>query len=438
MTTELMVIAAVCAGAALVMLLISVVRISRFADRFSGVEKGQERTERTIREVIAENRTEATREAKGMREEVSSSFAALNRGIVEQIMNMAGVQQNQLTAFSGQLQKLTEANERRLDSLRSTVERKLGEIQEDNGKRLEKMRETVDEKLHATLERRLGESFRLVEEKLASVQKGLGEMQALASDVGDLKKVLSNVKSRGIWGELSLKALLEDVLTPEQYGENVAVRPRSSERVEFAIRLPGLDDGAVVWLPVDAKFPKEDYERLLAAQESGDAASIGEAGKSLETQVKLMAKTIKEKYIEPPYTTDFALMYLPIEGLYAEALRRPGLIESLQREYRVSVAGPTTLCALLNSLRVGFRTLAIQKRSSEVWALLSGVKKEFGTFGDLLEKTKTKIDEAGNTLETAVKKTRTIERKLDRVEELPGHETLSLVAEPEAAGAAGG
>ncbi|GAW28325.1 MULTISPECIES: DNA recombination protein RmuC [unclassified Carboxydocella] len=310
------------------------------------------------------------------------------------------------------------------DRLREGVEGRLRLLQEDNHRQLEKIRQTVDEQLHATLERRLGQSFQLVSERLEQVQKGLGEMQALAAGVGDLKRVLTNVKTRGIWGEVQLAQVLEQLLTREQYAENIVTKAGSNERVEFAIRLPGRErDNQFIWLPIDAKFPLEDYQRLLEAQERGEAALAQEAGKQLELRLKAEAKAIRDKYLDPPRTTDFALLYLPVEGLYAEVLRRPGLYDCLLREYRVVITGPTTLAALLNSLQLGFRTLAIEKRSAEVWQLLGAVKTEFGKFGDLLEKTQKKLQEASNSIETAARKSRTIERKLKDVEAIPVEET---------------
>jgi DNA recombination protein RmuC len=289
------------------------------------------------------------------------------------------------------------------------------------------MRNTVDEKLHATLEQRLGESFKLVSDRLEQVHRGLGEMQTLAAGVGDLKKVLTNVKTRGTWGEVQLAALLEQVLTAEQYAENVATRPKSNDRVEFAIRLPGREDGEPVWLPIDAKFPIEDYQKLLEAQERADPAAVEVAARALETRLKNEARTIREKYVEPPHTTDFAILYLPIEGLYAEVLRRPGLAEALQRDWRVSIAGPTTLAAMLNSLQMGFRTLAIEQRSSEVWAVLGAVKSEFGKFGEALSHTKKKLQEASNSIDKAEVRTRAVTRKLKEVEALPAVESAALL-----------
>src|SRR5437667_5196216 len=308
-----------------------------------------------------------------------------------------------------------------LEGVRAIVDVRLKELQQDNAKQIDKMRATVDEKLQGTLEKRLGESFKLVSERLEQVHKGLGAMQQLASDVGGLQKVLSNVKMRGGWGEVQLGSLLEQVLTADQFARNVKTRDESAERVEFASKLPGDENGAPVWLPIDAKFPTEDYQRLLAAQDKGDVVGIDDAMKSLETQLKKSAKDICQKYINPPRTTDFALMFLPTEGLYAEAIRRVGLVEQVQRDCRVIFAGPTTLAALLNSLQMGFRTLAIQKRSSEVWNLLAAVKTEFGKFGEALSAVKDKLDQAARHVDTVAVRSRAITKKLRDVEELPSN-----------------
>ena len=306
-----------------------------------------------------------------------------------------------------------------LEGVRAIVDLRLKEIQQDNAKQIDKMRATVDEKLQGTLEKRLGESFKLVSDRLEQVHKGLGAMQQLASDVGGLQKVLANVKTRGGWGEVQLGNLLEQVLTPDQFARNVQTRDETAERVDFAIRLPGDQNGAPVWLPIDAKFPTEDYQRLLAAQDKGDVDLIEGAMKNLETQLKKSAKDICAKYINPPRTTDFALMFLPTEGLYAEAIRRVGLVEQAQRDCRVTFVGPTTLAALLNSLQMGFRTLAIQKRSSEVWSLLAGVKTEFGKFGDALSAVREKLDQAARKMEDVDVRSRALTKKLRDVEELP-------------------
>ena len=331
-------------------------------------------------------------------------------------------------AMREQLQALSKTNDQRLAELRLTVEQRLTAIQQDNEKKLEQMRATVDEKLHATLEQRLGESFKQVAERLEQVHKGLGEMQNLARDVGSLNRVLTNVKTRGVFGEVQLAGLLDQVFAPEQYASNVATLPRSSERVEFAIRLPGQrDDGQPLWLPIDAKFPREDYERLLEAQERADALAAEAAGKAIETRLRLEARTIREKYVGPPHTTDFGILFVPTEGLYAEALRRPGLVEGLQREHKVMLCGPTTLLATLTSLQMGFRTLALEKRSAEVWEVLGAVKTEFGKFGDVLAKAKKKLEEAGNTLDAAEVRTRAMTRKLKGVEALPDDTAQQLL-----------
>ena len=326
-------------------------------------------------------------------------------------------QDARLHRVSATLEEKLAQNEARMEKMRVTVNDSMAHLQEENAKKLEEMRVTVDEKLHATLDKRLGESFSLVNERLEQVYKGLGEMQSLASGVGDLKKVLTNVKTRGVWGEMQLGALLSQVLSPSQYDENVAVVPGSPQRVEFAVKLPGQGDG-LVYLPIDSKFPIEDYDRLLAAYDIGDQAVITAASNALQTALKIEAKRIAGKYIAPPHTTDFAIMFLPIEGLYAEALRFRGLTEELQEKMRIVVAGPTTLNALLTSLQVGFRTLAIEKRTDEVWQLLSAVKTEFGKFSLLLDSTQKKLHAAAESIESASRKTRTIERKLRQVEAL--------------------
>jgi DNA recombination protein RmuC len=332
------------------------------------------------------------------------------------------------------LRLLSDANERRLNDVRQAVDARLVSLQEGNEKKLDQMRATVDEKLHATLELRLGESFKQVADRLEQVHKGLGEMQTLARDVGALNRVLTNVKTRGVFGEVQLAALLEQVFTPEQYATNVATVPGSNDRVEFAIRLPGRavgegvgKDGPPLWLPIDAKFPREDYERLLDASERADAPAMELAAKAIETRLKLEARSIREKYVSPPHTTDFAILFVPTEGLYAEALRRPGLAEALQREYKVMLAGPTTLLALLNSLQMGFRTLVLEKRSAEVWEVLGAVKTEFGKFGDVLVKTRKKLDEAGTTIDQAFVRTRAMERQLRKVESMPDERAAQLL-----------
>ena len=374
-------------------------------------------------------RGEAEAGARAAREELAASIDRMNQSVVAQMTSIATVQNNQIDGFSRQLVELSGSNERRFDALRLTVEQQLQKLQLDNASKLELIRATVDEKLHATLEQRLSASFQQVSERLEQVHKGLGEMQTLAAGVGDLKRVLTNVKTRGTWGEVQLGALLEQMMTPAQYEKNVATRPGSNDRVEFALRLPGPESGGPVWLPIDAKFPLEDFQRLQEAQDAADPAAVEQASKALETRIRLEAKTIREKYIEPPATTDFALLYLPVESLYAEALRRPGLFDLLQRDFRVTLAGPTTLTAILNSLQMGFRTLAIEKRSSEVWALLGAVKNEFGRFGEALANTKRQLQTVANSIDAAETRTRQIERKLKNVEALPGAEGTKLLGE---------
>ncbi len=408
--------------------LTAVIMLVILLTRGSDYRLSMERTERMIKEEIATNRDEAASNARSVREEVSSSFKSLGDSLLARMTEIATLQKNQLEAFAQQLSALTQLNEQKLEKLRETVEERLKLLQSENSQKLEQMRATVDEKLQSTLEKRLGESFRLVSERLELVHKGLGEMQTIASSVGDLKKVLSNVKARGILGEIQLENLLEQILTVDQYAKNVATRKGSNDRVEFAIKLPardGTDD--IVWLPIDAKFPLEDYQKLLEAQEQVNPGLVDEFGKQLENRIKAEAKNIREKYIDPPNTTDFGILFLPVEGLYAEVLRRPGLCDLLQREYRVVITGPTTLAALLNSLQMGFRTLAIEKRSSEVWALLGAVKTEFGKFGLILEKTQKKLQEASHTIEDAAVRSRAIERKLRDVQELPAPEASAVL-----------
>jgi DNA recombination protein RmuC len=397
--------------------------------RFQELQRLLDRQERTVREEISRTREEMQSSARSDREELSRAVGTLGDSLLMRMSEIAGMQKNQLDIFAGQLKNLTASNEGRMDRLRESVEERLRLIQEDNARKLEQMRATVDEKLHDTLERRLGESFKLVSERLELVQKGLGEMQSLASGVGDLKKVLTNVKTRGTFGEIQLGSLLEQILAPGQYDSNVETRAASGQRVEFALKLPGRDGTAegLVWLPLDAKFPQEDYLRLVEAQEAGDALSAAEASRQLDKAVREMAKTIRDKYLDPPHTTDFGVMFLPTEGLYAEVLRRPGLFEALQRDYKVVITGPTTLAALLNSLQMGFRTLAIEKRSSEVWNMLGAVRTEFSKFGIVLEKTRKKIQEAGNHIEQAATRSRVIERKLRDVQGLPADESAAVL-----------
>jgi DNA recombination protein RmuC len=377
---------------------------------------------------LAEMRQDAAASSQKTRDEVTIALKAFNESVGKTINDFLDWQRRQFGGVIEQLKGLTDANEKRLVEVRTTVEERLKTIQADNAKNLEQMRQTVDEKLQGTLEKRLGESFKLVSERLEQVYKGLGEMQTLAVGVGDLKRVLTNVKSRGTWGEVQLEAMLEQVLCPDQYDKNVATKD-DAERVEFAIKLPGRgeDRDDIVWLPIDAKFPIEDYQRLQDAQEKGDGELAETCGKHLENRIKLCAGDISDKYLNPPKTTDFGILFLPTEGLFAEVVRRPGLPELIQREYKVVIAGPTTLWSILNSLQMGFRTLAIQQRSSEVWNLLAAVKTEFGRYGDVLTKVQKKLQEATNTIDTAAVRTRAIERKLRGVQELPAQDAQSVL-----------
>ena len=402
-------------------------------DFFATLKKQEERTERMVRDEFGRNRQESAGSARLAREEIGSTLKFSSDSQLKQLREIAGMQKDQLDSFSKQLLEMTKLNEEKLETMRNTVETQLRTLQEDNNRRLEQMRAVVDEKLQSTLEKRLGDSFKQVSERLEQVYKGLGEMRSLATGVGDLKKVLTNVRTRGTWGEIRLSHILEQILTPDQYEVNVATKKGSSERVEYAIKLPGqgADKEKIVWLPIDSKFPQEDYQRLLDAQEAADKVQAEKSVKNLETRVKAEAKAIREKYIDPPNTTDFGIMFLPVEGLYAEVLRRPGLCDNLQRDYRIVVTGPTTLAALLNSLQMGFRTLAIEKRSSEVWELLAAVKTQFSKFGEVLAKTKKKLQEASNTIDQAEVRTRVISRKLSKVQELPQTDSTKLM-EPDA------
>ena len=397
-----------------------------------------------------ELRDDVARSAQGTRQELAAGMAEFQRTLMAQQGEVARTQNEQIDAFSRQLAstqqllgdslgRATEAQaeqgrlvreslDRRMAEVRETVEQKLGAIQADNEKKLEQMRATVDEKLHATLEQRLGESFRQVAERLEQVHRGIGEMQKLASDVGSLNRVLTNVKSRGVFGEVQLGGLLDQVLTREQYETNVETVPGTGARVEFAIKLPGQrDDGLPLWLPIDCKFPREDYERLVEAQEQADRTGIEVHGRAIEMKLKREALTIREKYVAAPHTTDFAILFVPTEGLYAEALRRPGLVESLQRDYKIMLTGPTTLLATLSSLQMGFRTLALEKRSAEVWEVLGAVKVEFGKFGDVLAKTKKKLAEASEQIDKAEVRTRAMARELRGVESLADERTAPLL-----------
>ena len=372
-----------------------------------------------LREKLDALRSDSERVERALREEQRAARTEL----AETLDRMGG--QLRLS-----LSTLTTDNQQRLAEVRTALDTQLKSLQTDNAAQLEKMREVVDEKLQKTLETRLSSSFKQIAERLEAVQRGLGEMQSLATGVGDLKRVLSNVKTRGTFGEVRLGALLEQVLTPDQYATNVATIPGSDERVEYAIRLPGADRDTQVWLPIDAKFPVEDYQRLLDAQEAADGETANAAAAALQRRVEAEAKTIREKYVSSPHTTDFALLFLPTEGLYAEVIRRPGLFEKLQRDHHVTVAGPTTLAAILNALQMGFRTLAIEKRSSEVWQILGAVKTEFGRFGDVLDKVKKKLDEAGKHIDATGVRTRAIERRLRGVESLADEDAQARMELP--------
>jgi DNA recombination protein RmuC len=428
-------------------------------------QQTQERMERSLRDQVQST-------AQATRQELGGNFSQFQQALAAQLTSVATLQNNQIDAFSQQLVKLnetnaqqleqmrqalihqsqtardeqasslqrfgdtlnqtltalTESNAMRMGEIRTTLEQKIQQLQADNASKLEEMRKTVDEKLHATLEQRLGESFKQVSDRLEKVHQGLGEMQQLAIGVGDLKRVLTNVKTRGTWGEVQLEMILEQMLTPDQYAKNVETVPGTGERVEFAIKLPGKeDDRAPVWMPIDAKFPKEQYERLLDAAERADAEGVAQAGKELERAIRTEAKTIAEKYLSPPLTTDFAILFLPTEGLYAEVMRRPGLADELQRTSRVSISGPSTLSALLNSLQMGFRTLVLEKRSSEVWQVLGAVKTEFGKFGDVLAATRNALVKAADNIDKAEVRTRQMTKKLKQVEALPNEAAQTLL-----------
>jgi len=382
-----------------------------------------------LRDEFSVNRKETAAQAQAQREESAKTFGTFSKQLEDQGKSQSDVLRER---FSDLIQQLEAQNKQSLESVkdvRGTVEKQLKEMREDNGKRLDEMRKTVDEKLQVTLEKRLGESFKQVSDRLEQVHKGLGEMQTLASGVGDLKKVLTNVKTKGILGEYQLGNILEQLLTPEQYEENIATRPGSAERVEFAVRMPGQDHNEAVWLPIDSKFPLKGYEDLIDARESGDLAAIQAAEKALARTIESFAKDISEKYVEVPHTTDFGIMFLPVESLYAEVLRHPGVFETLQRKYRITVTGPTTMSALLNSLQMGFRTLAVTKRSSEVWKILEAVKTEFGKFTEQLEKVDDRLGKAKSELEK-LRNTRTnvMERKLRDVASIDADESSRILS----------
>ncbi len=406
------------------------------AAMLTAVQTGTERLERELRREISES-------SRGGRQELTQNLATFQQSLVQQGAEATRTQNTQIDAFGQQLALLqktlsdtlttqlsgvSESNARRMSEVRETLEKQLAQLQTTNAAKLDEMRATVDEKLQTTLQARLGESFKQVADRLEQVHKGLGEMQTLASGVGDLKHLLTNVKTRGIFGEAQLAALLEQVFVPDQYAVQLATRPGSKNVVDFAIKLPGKsDNGEPLWLPIDAKFPNEDYERLLDAQGRADVAGAEAAGKALEVRIRLEAKSIVEKYVEPPYTTDFAILFLPTEGLYAEVLRRPGLMEALQREHRITLAGPTTLLAMLSSLQMGFRTLALEKRSSEVWQVLGAVKTEFGKFGGMLDKARSQTETVLKTLTDADVRTRAMGRALKKVEALPDTQAQTLI-----------
>ena len=447
-------------GAALVLALIALIvavrrdRTSVLDARLAALAQDNERLERELRTAVESGSAQ-------VRVETSARLAEVQAGLTQQMTGMAGMQGQQLLGFGQQVAKVNEAAEaaaranreegakqlkdfallmqqqladmsrsiqNNLAEVRGTLQTQLVTLQQGNETKLDQMRATVEEKLQTTLEARLGESFRLVSERLEQVHKGLGEMQTLAAGVGDLKRVLTNVKSRGSYGEVQLGMLLEQVLAPDQYAKNVKTRPGSNDLVEYAVRLPGrADDGEPCWLPIDSKFPTEDYERLLGAIEIADGPGIEAAGKAIEAAIRKQARIIRDKYIASPHTTDFAILFLPAEGLFAEVLRRPGLSESLNRECRIVVAGPTTLLAMLNSLQMGFRTLALEKRSAEVWQVLGAVKTEFGRFGGVLASLKKQLQTASNTIEDAATRTRAMDRALKSVEALPPEQSIQLL-----------
>ena len=414
MNTDNWMVAAVVVGALLIMAI-----FRRYAGKASAQEDPLlklddklERLERELRYAISES-------SRTDRQELSQNMAQLQQTLTEQL---ALIQ----TTLNTQLLALGEGNARRMGEVRDTLDKQLQQLQQTNAAKLDEMRQTVDEKLQTTLEARLSESFKQVAERLEQVHQGLGHMKTLAQGVGDLQRVLSNVKTRGIFGEVQLEALLEQVLTIEQYGKQVETKPRSNQRVDFAIKLPGRsDDGTAVWLPIDAKFPREDYERLLDAQDRADPLAAEASAKAMESRIRQEAKSIAESYLAPPHTTDFAILFLPVEGLYAEVLRRPGLMDSLQRDYRVTLAGPTTLLAILNSLHMGFRTLALEKQASEVWKVLGAVKTEFERYGEWVAKVREQVQKAADTLDRADTRSKQMRRVLKGVEALPEAEALA-------------
>lgn len=405
----------------------------------SAIEQSNERLERELRRELAET-------ARNSRQEQAQAFSTFQTGLVQhgaesartQAQQLQGVQaglaqmQKQISdTLTEQLNALSEANARRLTEMRGTLQEQMAQLQQSNSAKLDEMRQTVDEKLQSTLQARLGESFKQVADRLEMVHRGLGEMQTLAQGVGDLKRLLTNVKVRGMFGEAQLGALLEQVFAPDQYASQVPIHPNHRHAVDFAIRLPGKgNDGAPLWLPIDAKFPNEDYERLLVAQQQADVTAAEQAARQLEARIRQEAKTIAERYIAPPHTTDFAILFLPTEGLYAEVLRRPGLMEAMQRDYHVALAGPTTLLVMLNALQMGFRTLALEQRSSEVWQVLGAVKTEFGKFGEVLGKIRAQTQTVLRTLDQADVRNRAMQRALRQAETLPETQAQQMLSVP--------
>lgn len=418
----------------------------RHAELLAALTDGTERSERALRQEVADS-------ARSTRQELGQNFASFQAALVQQGAEATRTQNAQIDAFAQQLtlmqktladtlntqlQGLSESNARRLAEVRATMETQLAQLQQTNTAKLDEMRKTVDEKLQSTLEARLGESFKQVADRLDQVHKGLGEMQTLAIGVGSLQRVLTNVKTRGVFGEVQLEALLEQVLTTEQYAKQVETKPRSGQRVDFAVRFPGRSaDGAPVWLPIDAKFPRDDYERLIDAHERADVLAVEVAGKALEARIRSEAKSIAENYLAAPHTTDFAILFLPVESLYAEVLRRPGLMDAVQRQHRVTLAGPTTLLAMLNSLHMGFRTLALEQQASEVWKVLGAVKTEFNRFGEWVERIKEQVAKASDTIDKADTRQRQMRRALKGVEALPELQAQALLpaVDPEDDGA---
>ena len=408
----------------------SAVDLTPLAGKLNALQDAQERTDRSMRDEIARSRTETQLHAQQERVELVETLKSFGDSVQTRMADIAKIQNDHMGIFARQLSLLTMSNEKKMEDVRLVIDEKLKQIQEDNTRQLDRMRETVDEKLQSTLEKRLGDSFKQVSERLEQVHQGLGDMRTLAAGVGDLKKVLTNVKSRGTWGEVQLGVLLEEILSPEQYLRNVKINEQSGDFVEFAIKLPGQGDSPsdFVLIPVDAKFPVEDYSRLMEAQERSDASSAEDAVRQLENSIKKAAKDISQKYLAPPKTTDFGIMFLPSEGLYAEVIHRTELVSQLQREYRIVISGPSTFAAFLNSLQMGFRTLAIQKRSGEVWQVLGEVKAAFGRFGDSLDAVRKRLDQAASSVDDAQKKTRTLAGKLKAVEAMPeAAESITIV-----------